>query len=346
MGWLLYPFWEHYLVTGDKEFLRRRLFPLLKEMGAFYEDFLVEKDADGKYIFAGSISPEAQPAGLGFSLVNNSTFDIAGAKFCLEKLILLSRLFDEEDGVERWSAILEKLPPYLINSEGALSEWSWPSLRNKDGYGHRHSSHLITVWPLNEISKETTPALYAAARMTLSKKDRHSYEDAGHGILHAALNAANLNDSRSATEKLLRLMKTDFFFNSLASAHYSKHKVFCTDVCNTVPAVMMEMIVNSKNDVVEWLPALPTSLPKGYISGMKTRNRITINRLEWDMNARTIRGEMTSDVDQDITLIQRNGIVSIKSNAAVSSSPAGNEARIIRMKAGRRTQIELKIDSE
>ena len=93
MGWLLYPFWEHYEVTGDETFLRRRLFPLLKEMGAFYEDFLVEKNANGKYIFAGSISPEAQPAATGFSLVNNSTFDIAGAKFCLEKLIFLCNRF-------------------------------------------------------------------------------------------------------------------------------------------------------------------------------------------------------------------------------------------------------------
>jgi hypothetical protein len=106
------------------------------------------------------------------------------------------------------------------------------------------------------------------------------------------------------------------------------------------------MLVNSKNDVVEWLPALPASLPKGAVSGMKTRNRITIDRLEWDMKTRTVRGEMTSDIDQDITLIQRNGIVSVKSSAVVSDSPIGKEARIIRMKAGKRTRIELIVSSD
>ena len=350
MGWLLYPFWEHYLVTGDKNFLRNRLFPLLKEMGYFYEDFLVEKDSNGKYIFAASISPESQPVGVRFSLVNNSTFDIAGAKFCLEKLILLCNLFNEEqgkgEGVERWTAILDKLPPYLINSDGALSEWSWPSLKDKDNYGHRHSSHLITVWPLNEISKEKTPELYDAARITLNKKDQRNYEDAGHGIIHAALHAANLNNSESVTEKLLRMMKTDFFFTSLASAHYSKFNVFCTDVCNTVPAIMMEMLVNSKNDVIEWLPAVPAYLSKGSISGLKTRNQVTIDLLEWDMNTLTLKGEMISNIDQDITLIQRNGIVSIKSNAIILDSPIGKEARIIRMKAGKKVKVELKIESE
>ncbi|MDR0699065.1 MAG: glycoside hydrolase N-terminal domain-containing protein [Tannerella sp.] len=347
MGWLLYPFWEHYLVAGDEDFLHRRLFPLLKEMGAFYEDFLVEKDADGKYIFAGSISPEAQPARLGFSLVNNSTFDIAGAKFCLETLIRLCHLFGEEqgrgEGVERWTAILEKLPPYLINVDGALSEWSWPSLKDRDGYGHRHSSHLLTVWPLNEISKEKTPELYNAARIALSMKDRHSYEDAGHGILHAALHAANLNDSRSATDKLLRLTKTDFFFSGLASAHYSKFKVFCTDVCNTVPAIMMEMLVNSKDDVVELLPAIPSSLPSGSISGMKTRNRVMVEHLEWNLENATVSCRLKSDVDQSITLIQRQGVKSVSGNVPILPSAVGNEARTIRLKAGKTAKITLQL---
>jgi hypothetical protein len=347
MGWLLYPFWEHYLVGGDRDFLRRRLFPLLKEMGAFYEDFLIEEDADGNYIFAGSISPEAQPARLGFSLVNNSTFDIAGAKFCLETLIRLCHLLGEEqgrgEGVERWTAILEKLPSYLVNADGALSEWSWPSLKDRDGYGHRHSSHLITVWPLNEITKKKTPELYNAARTALNMKDRHNYEDAGHGILHAALHAANLNDSRSVTDKLLRLMKTDFFFSGLASAHYSRFKVFCTDVCNTVPAIMMEMLVNSKDDVIELLPATPSSLPYGSIDGMKTRNRVTVEHLEWDFENATVSCRLKSDVDQNITLIQQQGIKSISGNVSILPSTAGNEARIINLKAGKTAEIKLQL---
>ncbi|GHU82696.1 lectin [Bacteroidia bacterium] len=343
MGWLLYPFWEHYLITGDKTFLRTRLYPLMKEMGYFYEDFLVRTDHNGKYIFAGSISPEAQPAGLGFSLVNNSTFDIAGAKFCLEKLIEICGMFGYEqgpgEGVERWSAILKKLPPYLINEEGALQEWSWPGL--KEGYGHRHSSHLITVWPLNEISKETTPLLYDAARMTLSKKDQYKYEDAGHGLLHAAFNAANLNNAASVNKKLLHLMKTDFFFNSLASAHYGKFNVFCTDVCHAVPGIMIEMLVNSKNNVIELLPAAPESLKKGAISGIKTRNQVSIEKMEWDSDNKSIHCTLKSLIEQDITLIERNGIQEIKTSVQVLPSPYGDIARIVHLPKNKSIKVSI-----
>ena len=341
MAWLLFPFWEHYQITGDKEFLRNRLFPLMKEMGHFYEDFLVEKDSNGKYIFAGSISPENQPGDLPFSLVNNSTFDIAGAKFCLEKLLEMCDIFSEcnKEEVERWTAILENLPDYLINSDGALSEWSWQGL--KENYGHRHSSHLMTVFPLNEITKETTPILYEAAQIALNKKDEHRYENAGHGILHAALHAANLNNTQSVNAKLLRLMQEDFYFGSLASAHYDNFNVFCTDVCNTVPTIMMEMLVNSKNDVIELLPAIPPSLVKGSISGIKTRNQATIEKLEWDLDEKIIRCRISSNIDQDITLIQRNGIVSISGNVDIKNSSIGNEARIISLKAGESAEIVI-----
>jgi len=342
MGWLLYPFWEHYQITGDKEFLKNRLYPLMKEMGWFYEDFLVRKDTNGKYIFAGSISPEAQA--LGASLVNNSTFDIAGAKFCLEKLLEMCEMFGYEqgpgEGVERWSAILAQLPPYLISDNGALSEWSWPSLRNVEVYGHRHSSHMLPVWPLNEISKEKTPELYKAAQIALNKKDEHRYEGAGHGLLHGALNAANLNNAQSVNKKLIELMTTDFYYAGLATSHHGNFNTFCADVCHSVPGVMMEMLVNSKNDVIELLPATPEALTKGAISGLKTRNQVTIENLQWDGKAITCK--LKSNIDQKITLIQRNGIISIAGkNVKISDSPIGNEARILDLKAGKSAEIKM-----
>ena len=105
-------------------------------MGYFYEDFLTEIDtkyAPGKYVFAGSISPEASaPGSGGNSLVNNSTFDIVGAKFCLESLLKVCNLLDVQESAEypisKWEDILGKLPPYLVNAEGALAEWSWPGM--------------------------------------------------------------------------------------------------------------------------------------------------------------------------------------------------------------------------
>lgn len=351
-AWLIYPFWEYYEITRDEDFLRDRIYPYLKEMGNFYEDFLTEKDENGKYIFAGSISPESQPQGLGLSLVNNSTFDITGAQFLLSKLVQTCEILgiqeSEETPVSRWQQILDDLPPYLINDDGALSEWSWPSLRNSDNYGHRHSSHLIGVWPYRTITAEDTPELYKAAQTALQKKDAYSYENAGHGILHSALIATNLNDGESAGAKILRLLKDGFYFDSLTTAHYNNQGVFCTDVANTVPGIMMEMCMSSSEDTLELLPAIPAAMNVGSISGLKAKCQITLNEMEWDLNEGTIDCTITSDVDQTITLIQRSGIVGIETDAGIESSDLGDIAKKISLKAGEATklQIELAEDGE
>lgn len=341
-GWLLYPFWEHYLVTGDTNFLRNRVYPLLKDMGYFYEDFLKEKDTNGNYILAGSVSPENQPSNVRISLLNNSSFDLAGARFCLSALAATCRTLGVEEGpgqgLEKWSELLSNLPPYLVNGDGALQEWNWPGL--KDAYVHRHMSQLLGVWPFREITPEATPEWDRAAAAVLAKKDAY-HETAGHGILHGALIAANLKNAQSVDKRLLQLTKDDYYYETLISSHNDKHGIFCTDTCNAVPGIMMEMLVCSSPGILELLPALPATLDEGAIAGVKGRNRVTVQNLAWNLARRSVTCTLKSDVDQTITLIERDGIESIESKAAVADSPLGKMARTVRLKAGKSTRISL-----
>ena len=263
---------------------------MLKDMGYFYEDFLTLKDKNGNYIFAGSVSPENQPANLKVSLLNNSDFDISGARFILTALLQTCNILGleqgKDQGVERWSNMLKKFTPYLINADGALQEWSWPGLQ--DNYNHRHSSQLLMAWPYGEVSPEKDTVLFKAALKALKKKDAYNYENAGHGLLHSALIAARLKNSSSVSNKLMRLFKEDFYFNSLSSSHYNGHGVFCTDVCNTVPSIMMEMLIASSRGQIEFLPALPKGFEKGTISGVKGRNKITVESLSWDLTSNSL----------------------------------------------------------
>lgn len=340
--WLLYPFWEHYQITGDTNFLRNQLYPLLKDMGLFYEDFLTLTDASGNYILAGSVSPENQPSNIHVSLLNNSLFDLSGAKFALSALIQTCNILGYDQGlgqgVETWNKLLNKLPPYLINSDGALQEWAWPGL--DDNYIHRHMSHLLSVWPYQEITPEETPALFKAASAVLARKDAY-HETAGHGILHGALIAAGLKNAQSVNKRLLQLTREDYYYSSLSSSHYNKHGTFCTDTCNTVPAIMMEMLISSSPGVLEFLPALPPELTEGGISGVKGRNRVTIQSLSWNNDDNSVNCTIKSDIDQDITLIERSGIDSINTDAPVSPSPLGQIARILRLKSGVSTAIAI-----
>lgn len=348
--WLLYPFWEHYLITGDTNFLQTQLYPLLLDMGYFYGDFLTQTDTNGNYILAGSVSPENQPSNLAVSLLNNSTFDVSGAKFALSTLIQTCNILGVRQGpgqgVETWSNLLSKLPPYLIggvtgngNSVGALQEWNWPGL--DDNFDHRHSSQLLTVWPYREITPEAVPALFDAADITMAQKDAYNYEDAGHGWLHSALIAAGLKNAMAVNRKILFLLQNGYYFNSLASSHYNAHGTYCTDTCNAMPGVMMEMLVSSSPGTLELLPALPQSLTQGSICGVKGRNRVTVQNLCWNMSSNSVNCTLQSDIDQDITLIERSGIATINTSATANPSPLGQIARVIHLQAGVSTDVSI-----
>ncbi len=83
----------------------------------------------------------------------------------------------------------------------------------------------MPVWPYREITPETNRAQYNAARVFLQKKDTGNYENAGHGLLHGALIAADLNNADSVNAKLLRFAKDDYYYTSLATSHYNNHSV-------------------------------------------------------------------------------------------------------------------------
>ena len=350
--WLLYPFWEHYMVTGDKTFLKERYYPLIKQQGFFYEDFLTKIDPQtGKYIFAGSISPENQPPGVSQNVVNNSVYDISGAKFVLSSLIKTCEILgtdktDDLENVKNWQRMLEMLPPYLTNADGAIKEWAWPNLN--ENYGHRHSSHMMPVWPYREITPEKEPALYEAALTTLAKKDAGGYEGGpGHGLLHSALVAASLKNGQAVENKLQDMARNDFYYTSLATAHYRNFGVFCTDVANTFPTVLMETLVTSDTGVIELLPAVLPSLRTGSISGVKTRTRVTVEDLTFDLDQDVVRSTLKSDIDQDIELILRKGMQNVVTDAAVAESTLPNKmACVVTLKAGVSTEIRIDLKGE
>jgi len=343
MGWLIYPFVEYYQITGDKNFLQKRLYPILKEMCYFYEDFLKRTDNNGKYIFVGSISPENTPSNSNSQLSINSTIDIASAKFILKSAISASKDLNVEQGpqqgIERWTAILNKLPPYLINSDGALKEWAWQSLN--DNYNHRHISHLVTVWPFKEINPEETPHLISPA---LKAVQLRGYEDgSGHGILMRALVGAGLKEKNIVFNNLMRFFTYNYFFSNLFSSHNPNLSIFWSDIINTFQTVIMEMLFDSKPQTLELLPALPDQLDTGTITDLKAKCRVTIEKLSWNLNKKVCYATIKSDIDKDLKIICRRGIATLVCPVtAHSTTPAQDSiARIISLKANQPISIVI-----
>ena len=339
--WLLYPLLEYYQVTGDTAFLQNKLGPALMELALFYEDFLTRTDSSGKAVFVPSFSMENSPTSSGQYFSINATADIMAGRHALQAAVDAANTLGLEQGsgqgVQRWTALLAKLPDYTINSDGALAEWSWPGLT--DRYNHRHISHLYGAWPLHEINPEDKPDLVKYGRKALDLRGDENYS--AHGSLHRSLARARLKDGPGVYSNLLKIYGRNMVWRCLMTSHNPGLDIYNCDAANTIPAVLAEALVYSRPGVLEILPALPDQLATGTINGVRGRNRITVQSLTWDTTARTATVTLTSDINQNVTLICRRGITSVTTSATVATSSLGNHARVVSLTAGTSTTITI-----
>jgi len=336
-GWLAHGFYDAYLYTGDKEFLAKRVVPLLKEIAVFYEDFLFI-DETGKYRFSPSFSPETE-------MGDNSTMDIAVAKEVLANLVAACEdLKIEKEGVARWKAMLAKMPPYRINEQGELSEWGLPG--HKEHYRHRHHSHLYPVFQSHELTPEGTPELWKAAQAMVTKKINSNGEQSSFGRMQAGLSAAYLRMPEEAYGRLAIMATKRSMYASLITSHEPNGGIFNTDGNGSIPELMNSLLLFSWPGKLDLLPALPEALPKGSLSGILARGQIKINRLEWDRPAGRILLELTSGIDQTVALrvLTGGGIKSVKvadGGATAKDAPPGAAAREVILPAGKIVRLDI-----
>ncbi|MGW5618421.1 glycosyl hydrolase family 95 catalytic domain-containing protein [Streptomyces sp. NPDC003877] len=258
--WLLKPLVDHDDTRGTRD---PRTAAALAEVALFYEDFLTRTDDDGHLVVVPSYSPENRPANASWGTIN-AAMDLSAARHALRTA---AAYHPGTPDAQRWNALAGRLPPHRVNADGALAEWAWPGL--EDSYDHRHLSHLYGVWPLDEITPYDTPELAAAAHRAL--RLRGAENDSAHGHLHHALVAARLRDGERVADALGRVLDGDFFHASLMSAHYPGRDVYNADAAHTLPAVLIEMLVQSTPDRLVLFPALPADLRGGALRGVRTR---------------------------------------------------------------------------
>jgi hypothetical protein len=351
-GWCVRPFWDHYLATGDVEFLRNRVVPAYKELALFYEDFLTATDKNGNYIFAPSFSPENNPTSTDPSgpVLVNATMDIAVCREVLTNLIWACEILGTDaDSVAKWKAMLAKMPPYLLEMDGTLKEWAWPTLQER--YSHRHVSHLYGAWPGDEIDPDRTPQLARAAEIADRRRtfDVMTNAVAGETLpayarCHRALAGARLKDNIIVEVQLRQLMEQGYVSTSLRCSR-DPYGGPVPDAHGGIPAIIMEMLAYSRPGVIEVLPALPASLVKGTINGMLLRTFARLDKLAWDMEARTVDLTVTSVRKQNVTLIARHGIEKISTPGGVlATKPQSGGANCdLHLPAGKPVEIHLKL---
>ena len=300
-GWCYQPFWEHYQVTGDRDFALNRIYPALREIAFFFEDYLSLQDTSGRYIFAPSYSPENWPGNLDQRqcAAVNSVMDISVCKEVLTHLLeLCDTLEIPEPNAPRWRDRLARMPEYLTDDLGALKEWAWAD--HPERFDHRHLSHLYGAWPGDEIRQDIDPALADAA--LLANRKRAQGNASIHGIMHRALVAARLRDRFLAGRNLRQVLDQGYLNSGSMMTNHNPYRIYCPDACGSLPVLLVEMLLYSRPGVIELLPALPDGFEVGVMRGVRTRACVVARELRWDVGGGTVYLDLESAVDQVVEI--------------------------------------------
>lgn len=250
------------------------------------------------YAILPSYSPENNPSNYPSPSVANASIDISACKSNLEMLMDIMKSVDENADTTYWEKLYDNLPVYLYDETGAIKEWAASEFQENNL--HRHLSHLYCVWPMFETQNDE--ALQKACVQAIA--NRNSENQASHALVHRALIAARLKDSKAVTDSLVNLMNHWIYYDSLMTNHdYDRNSCYCTDFAIGYLGIINESLIYSYKGEIEALPALPDSgFDLGEICGIRTRSRAVIDSLKWDMTKGEAEITVTSDIAQTIKL--------------------------------------------
>ncbi len=316
-GWLCaHLFWQ-YEYTLDKDFLRSTAYPIMKEAAKFYLSVMIEDN--GELILCPSSSPENAyigDDGKTHALTKKATMSQAIIFELFTNCITSSEILGiDADFSARLRAALEKIHPHAIGADGRLREWD-KDYEDAEVH-HRHVSHLYGLFPGEQITCETTPALAEACKKTLEVRG-----DAGTGwSLGWKVNLwAKLKDG-DRTLKLvhdqLTLVRSNVTEYRGKGGTYPNmldaHPPFQIDGNFGVTSGIAQMFVQHENGKIHILPALPTSFADGELRGLRTKGNVTVS-ITWK-GGKAEKVTLLSPIPQ-IVQVQMNGqVIEVSLNA-------------------------------
>ncbi|MHC4872986.1 MAG: glycoside hydrolase family 95 protein [Planctomycetota bacterium] len=276
-AWLSIHLWEHFLFSSDRDFLKENAYPIMKEAALFlYKNMF--KDQKGRLLSGPSVSPEntfLDKDGIPAAVCLSPAMDREITIELFEAVIEAAGILKEDlSFAEELKAAVKEIPPITIGKHGQIMEWledyeePWP--------GHRHISHLYSLYPGINFTKEINPELNKAAEQTLKRREQHGSAKGGWSLAWFVLCQARLNQPQEVYNGIQKIIGSSTYPNML-----NCQPPFQLDGNMGTAAGIAEMLLQSHAGQIALLPALPAELDSGSVRGLRARSGFELD-FSWE----------------------------------------------------------------
>ena len=323
-AWLCQPLWEHFAFSGDREFLKKRAYPVLKEASEFFVDYLAE-DPQGRLVTGPSMSPENT-----YRLMDGRTaVTCMGPTMDLE---IIHDLFthaiqagdilgrDPEFGSDL-QVHIKLLPPLQVGKYGQIQEWLEDY--DEEEPGHRHVSPLFALHPGSQIIPRRDSELAKAARTTLERRLRFGGGHTGWSRAWIVNFWARFEEGDSAHRNIQELLRTSTMPNLFDLHPASPEPIFQIDGNFGGAAGIAEMLIQSHAGSLHLLPALPAAWPEGRVTGLRGRGGYTVD-IGWKAG-KLVNASVRSDRSQICRIRSRGRLKIFLGEVEIPSRPLAED---------------------